>query len=184
MSDQLPEMIPMPEQGPQREEIPQLSRKLSPQEERSVLLNFMGNMYGEAKKMDGNIVNPSSTLTRGKSEEIKKQIEQVYTQPQQSVPQQVQAAPPVQSTPFEAQPNKVTISQPPENVPIIEDSNQLTLNFNLSEKEDLLNQVQTLIKKVNYNTEQMKNLNKKFDKIIDSINTASLPIKKRAKKIS
>ena len=46
MSDQLPEMIPVPDQAPQRENIPELSRKLSPEEERSVLLNFMGNMYG------------------------------------------------------------------------------------------------------------------------------------------
>ena len=84
MADGQPEMIPMPDMS--SGEQPQISRQLSPEEERAVLLNFMGNMYGEAKKMDSNIIGPTNTLQRGKSEEIKKQIEQVYTQPQQSAP--------------------------------------------------------------------------------------------------
>jgi DNA-dependent RNA polymerase auxiliary subunit epsilon len=96
----------------------------------------------------------------------------------------VQAAPPVQSTPFEALPNKVTVSQPPIQEPIVENTNQLTLNFNVSEKEDLLNQIEILLKKINFNTKQIEELNNKFDKIIDNISTNSLPIKKRAKKKS
>jgi hypothetical protein len=183
MSDVQPEMIPVPGLGPEGPP-GELSRQLSPQEEREVLLNFMGNMYGEAKKIDGQIIASSSTLQGGRSEEIKRQIEQVYTQPQQSVPQQVQAAPPVQSTPFEAQPNKVTVSQPPIQEPIVENTNQLTLNFNVSEKEDLLNQIEILLKKINFNTKQIEELNNKFDKIIDNISINSLPIKKRAKKKS
>ena len=176
MSDQLPEMIPVPDQAPQRENIPELSRKLSPEEERSVLLNFMGNMYGEAKKMDGNIVNPSSTLQRGNSEEIKKQIEQVYTQPLQSASQPVQVAPP--------QEPQVQIEQP--QVPVIQrvEDNQLSFNFNVSEKDNLINEVSSLVEKVNYNTKQIGELNDKIDKLINNIKTTSLPIKKRAKKIS
>ena len=46
-------------------------RQLSSQEERDVLLNFMGNTYGEIKKLDGNIVGASSTLQATKSEEVK-----------------------------------------------------------------------------------------------------------------
>ena len=55
MADGQPEMIPMPGNPPQGGPAPELTRQLSPDEERSVLLNFMGNMYGEAKKMDNNI---------------------------------------------------------------------------------------------------------------------------------
>ena len=46
----MPEMIPMPSSQPPGEAPPEMSRQLSPNEERDVLLNFMGNMYGEAKK--------------------------------------------------------------------------------------------------------------------------------------
>jgi hypothetical protein len=183
MADGQPEMIPMPGPGPQGPP-PELTRQLSPQEERDVLLNFMGNMYGEAKKMDSQIITSSTTLQGGKSEEIKRQIEQVYTQPQQSVPVQVQAAPPVQSTPLEAQPNKVTVSQPLISETVIENSDQLTLNFNVSEKEDLINQVNDLVKKLNFQTKQIKELNKKIDNIIDRVTTTSLPIRKQAKKKS
>ena len=179
MADGQPEMIPMPDNPPRGESVPQLSKKLSPDEERSVLLNFMGNMYGETKKIDGNIVGESTTLQRGNSDEIKRQIEQVYAQPQQSVPQQVQAAPipnpPVQklSVPTQVQPTEVPNDDP-----------QLSFNFNVSEKEILLNQVEVLLQKINFNTKQIKELNKKFDTIINSITTNSLPIKKRAKKTS
>ena len=51
MADGQPELIPMPDTSGGGE-MPQLSRELSPEEEKSVLLNFMGNMYGEAKKID------------------------------------------------------------------------------------------------------------------------------------
>ena len=93
MSDQLPPMIPMPDQGQPGPGPDQITRQLTPKEEQDVLVNFMGNMYGESKKMDNHIIAPSSTLQRGKSEEIKKHIEQVIAQPQQPVLQQVQAAP-------------------------------------------------------------------------------------------
>ena len=96
----MPEMIPMPDNPSSGQPAPQLSKQLSAEEERNVLLNFMGNMYGETKKIDGHIVGESTTLQRGKSEEIKRQIEQVYAQPQQSVPKPVQTAPQVQAAPI------------------------------------------------------------------------------------
>ena len=179
MADGQPEMIPMPENPPRGEQAPELSRQLSPDEERSALLNFMGSMYGETKKIDGNIVGESTTLQRGKSEELRRQIEQVYAQPQQSVPQQVQAAPipdpPVQklSVPTQVESTKISINDP-----------QLSFNFDVSEKEDLLNQVHDLVKKVNLQTKQIKELNDKIDIIIDKITTTSLPIRKQTKKKS
>ena len=128
MADGQPELIPMPDMSGDGE-MPQLSRQLSPDEERAALLNFMGNMYGEAKKMDGNIVGPTNTLQRGKSDEIKKQIEQVYTQPQQPV-QQVQAAPTPQP---EVQQPVVQAQQPVE--PVQQLPVQQQIDDNKSENE-------------------------------------------------
>lgn len=178
MADGQPEMIPNPGPGPQGPPGP-VSRQLSPEEEREVLINFMGSMYGESKKIEGNIIGETNTLKKGGSQEIKKQIEQVFTQPQQPVPQQVQAAPipnpPVQklSVPTQVQTDEI---------PNID--TQLSFNFDISEKENLINQVETLIKKVNYNIKQTEELNKRVDKIIDNMTTTSLPIKKRVKKTS
>ena len=179
-----PEMIPMPDMTPQGVNQGEISRQLTPEEERATLLNFMGNMYGESKKMDSNIVSPTNTLQRGKSEELKKQIEQVYTQPKQSVPQQVQAAPPVQSTLEEPQPSKLPISQPVFNEPVETDTDQLTLNFNISEKDDLLNRIDEMSKKISINMKEIKNLSIKIDNLIENITTNSLPIKRQTKKKS
>ena len=172
MADGEPQMIPMPQNPPQGEQAPELTRQLSPNEERSVLLNFMGNMYGEANKMDSNIVGESTTLKRGASQEIKKQIEQVYTQPQQSAPQPVQAAPipnpPVQKL---SVPTQV---QEPENV------NQLSFNFDITEKDQLFLLVDKVLNRLNQ-------LNKKVDnltKIIENTKVTSLPIKRQTKKKS
>ena len=179
MSDVQPEMIPMPGPGPEGPP-GELSRQLSPQEEREVLLNFMGNMYGEAKKMDNNIIGEATTLKRGTSEEIKKQIEQVYTQPQQSAPEPVQTAPSTESTLEEAQPMKLPISQPISNEIVETDTNQLTLNFNTTEKDELF----LLVEKINT---RLNDLNKKVDnltKIIENSKVTSLPIKRQTKKKS
>jgi hypothetical protein len=142
-----PDMIPMPEPGNAPPD--SFERKLTPDEERAALLGFMGNMYGEAKKMDGNIVGPTNTLQRGKSDEIKKQIEQVYTQPQQPV-QQVQAAPTPQP---EVQQPAVQAQQPVEPIqqlpvqPQIDD-NQLTFSFDVNEKDELFNLVEKVLTRV------------------------------------
>jgi hypothetical protein len=180
MADGQPEMIPMPGHPPQGGPVPELTRQLSPEEERSVLLNFMGNMYGEAKKMDSNIIGEATTLKRGTSEEIKKQIEQVYTQPQQSAPEPVQTAPSTESTLEEAQPMKLPISQPISNEIVETDTNQLTLNFNTTEKDELF----LLVEKINT---RLNDLNKKVDnltKIIENTKVTSLPIKRQTKKKS
>ena len=170
MSNDLPEMIPM--SGEQQAQVPSqedLTRQLSPQEEQNLLVNFMGNMYGEVQKMDNNIVNPSNTLQRGKSEEIKRNIEQVLAQPQQPA-QQVQAAvtPPPVEQPQVLQPE------------VQKDDNLLSLNFDTNEKDeifDIMNRVLT----------RLDNLNKKIDNLSEDIKNTkvtSLPIKKQTKKKS
>jgi hypothetical protein len=186
MSDEIPAMIPMPENQPTGEAAPEMTRQLSPDEERATLLNFMGNMYGEAKKMDSNIIAPSTTLQRGKSEELKKQIEQVYTQPQQSAqpaPLEAQVAKPqpLQSSPDEAQPNKVTINQPVDTLietPV--DINQLTLNFNTNEKDELFLMVEKMLARLDKLHIKVDNISKS----IENNSVTSLPIKKLAKKKS
>jgi len=120
---------------------PQLTKKLSSAEEKAVLLNFMGNMYGEAKKMDGNIIGPTNTLQRGKSEEIKKQIEQVYTQPQQSAPMQ---AAPSHPKPDVQQP-QVQAQQPVEPLPLPVTDNQLSFNFDVNEKDELFSLIEKIL---------------------------------------
>lgn len=140
MADGQPEMIPMPDMS--GGEQPQISRQLSPEEERAVLLNFMGNMYGEAKKMDSNIIGPTNTLQRGKSEEIKKQIEQVYTQPQQSALVQAAPSPPLP----EVQQPQVQAQQPV--VPVISsvvEDNQLAFNFDVNEKDELFSLIEKIL---------------------------------------
>ena len=145
MADGQPEMIPMPDPGQPGPGPGELSRQLSPEEERAALLNFMGNMYGEAKKMDGNIIGPTNTLQRGKSEEIKKQIEQVYTQPQQPAP--VQAAlthqPEIQQPQVQAQqpvqPVHQVVEQPQQ------DDNQLSFNFDTNEKDELFSLIEKIL---------------------------------------
>lgn len=133
-----PHMIPMP--GPGNTPPESFERKLTADEERAALLGFMGNMYGEAKKMDSNIVGPTNALQRGKSDDIKKQIERVYTQHRQPV-QHVQATPPP-SPVVQAQPPVEPVQELPVQPQI--DDNQLTFSFNVNEKDELF----TLIEKV------------------------------------
>jgi len=173
----MPEMIPMPDNpagGPPQQE---MQRQLSPDEERSVLLNFMGNMYGEAKKIDGNIVGEATTLKKGAGEEIKKQIEQVYTQPRQSAPQPVQATLPQP----EVQQPQVQIDKPITSIQeqSVDDS-QLSFNFNTTEKDELF----ILIEKI---STRLDRLHKKVDdltEIVKNSKVTSLPIKRQTKKKS
>ena len=95
-------------------------RQLSPHEERDVLLNFMGNTYGEVKKIDGNIIGESSTLKASKSEEVKRQIEKVFNT------------------------GEVQVQQPQVQVQQL-DGNQLSFNFDVNEKDELFELVYKLL---------------------------------------
>ena len=120
-------------------------RQLSPQEERDVLINFMGNVYGETKKLDSNVVGTSSTLSDNKSSEIKQHIEKLV---QQTIPTTA-AAPSVSlPTPPAA---AVQVQQPQVQVQQLDDD-QLSFNFDVNEKDELfelVNKVKTRLDKLN-----------------------------------
>ncbi len=176
----MPEMIPMPDNPGGGAPPHEMSRQLSPEEERNVLLNFMGNMYGEAKKMDGNIIAPSSTLQRGKSEEIKKQIEQVFTHPQQPAPQGQVAPPQPEVVQPQAQVQQLVLPAQPEVNQLTEDNNQLSFNFNVTEKEELFN----LVEKVLTSLDRLHHKVNKIDEQLKNVSVTSLPIKRQTKKKS
>jgi len=180
MADGQPEMIPMPDGMPPDDRGPMpesFEKKLSSQEEQNLLVNFMGSMYGETKKIDGNIVGESATLGRGQSEKIKRQIEQVISQPQQSVPQPVQTAPVPQPA----------VQQPEDQVPVQQvveqpqvDNSQLMFNFDVNEKDELFALIEKVLRRVD-------NLHIKIDALTEqnkNSKVTSLPIKKNSKKKS
>lgn len=170
----MPEMIPMPDNSGKGAPPREMSRQLSPEEERNVLLNFMGNMYGEAKKIDGNIVGEATTLKRGAGEEIKKQIEQVYAQPRQSAPPPVQATSPQPVVP--TPPVQVTQQVIPTQQSV--DDSQLSFNFNTTEKDELFILIEKVSTRLDY-------LHKKVDdltEIVKNSKVTSLPIKRQTKK--
>lgn len=127
-------------------------RQLSPQEERDVLINFMGNVYGETKKLDSNVVGTSSTLSDNKSNEIKQHIEKLV---QQTIP--TTAAAPSVSLPtppaaaVQVQQPQVQVQQPQVQVQQLDDD-QLSFNFDVNEKDELfelVNKVLTRLDKLN-----------------------------------
>ena len=126
-------------------------RQLSSQEERDVLLNFMGSTYGEIKKLDGNIVGESSTLQATKSEEVKRQIEKVYNETQPQQPQ-------------------VQVQQPQVQVQQLDD-NQLAFNFDVNEKDELFELVNKVLTKLD-------KLNRKVDVLTDLVHEPQLVKKK------
>ena len=140
-------------------------RQLSSQEERDVLLNFMGSTYGEIKKLDGNIVGESSTLQATKSEEVKRQIEKVYNETQ---PQQPQVQP--QQPQVQVQQPQVQVQQPQVQVQQLDD-NQLSFNFDVNEKDELFELVNKVLTKLD-------KLNRKVDVLTDLVQQPQLVKKK------
>jgi outer membrane protein OmpA-like peptidoglycan-associated protein len=140
-------------------------RQLSSQEERDVLLNFMGSTYGEIKKLDGNIVGESSTLQATKSEEVKRQIEKVYNETQ---PQQPQVQP--QQPQVQPQQPQVQVQQPQVQVQQLDD-NQLSFNFDVNEKDELFELVNKVLTKLD-------KLNRKVDVLTDLVQQPQLVKKK------
>ena len=144
-------------------------RQLSSQEERDVLLNFMGSTYGEIKKLDGNIVGESSTLQATKSEEVKRQIEKVYNETQPQVqPQQPQVQ--VQQPQVQVQQPQVQVQQPQVQVQQLDD-NQLSFNFDVNEKDELFELVNKVLTKLD-------KLNRKVDVLTDLVQQPQLVKKK------
>ena len=137
-------------------------RQLSPHEERDVLLNFMGNTYGEVKKIDGNIIGESSTLKASKSEEVKRQIEKVFNTGERQVHEpQVQVQQP-----------QVQVQQPQVQVQQLDD-NQLSFNFDVNEKDELFELVYKLLTRLD-------KLNSKVDVLTELVQQPQLVKKKSA----
>ena len=145
------------------------TRELSPTEERDVLLNFMGNTYGEIKKIDNHIIGQSSTLKATNSEEVKRHIEQVFNEP-------LDRQPNVQQPQIQVQAPIVQQPQIQVQAPIIQqldvDINQLSFNFDVNEKEELFNLVNKVLTKLD-------KLNRKVDEISEQIKCYQ-PVKKKS----
>ena len=71
------------------------------EEEKRMVMQFMGQTYGEVKKQDSMLVNQSGNL-RPKSEEMKEAFTQMARQPTQQAPPQ--QAPPQQAPPQQPEP--------------------------------------------------------------------------------
>ena len=147
-------------------------------QEKEAVLNFLGSTYGELKKLDGDLIAPSSTLSP-RSADAKRNIEE-FVNAEKAALQQRQPVhappppPPPPSTLVEVQ-EPTTLVPPP-----IEDDSQFEFNFDVNEKDELFE----LLDKV---LTRLDKLHKKVDVISASIknnNTTSLPIKKTTKKKS
>lgn len=142
-----------------QEQVPSsFERQLTPEEEKAVLINFMGNTYGEVKKLDGNIVG-SSTSLGGRSDSIKQHIEQIVkssatnTTPVREQPIPVQAPEPIAPVPVQVpQISLNSITEP------ISVDDQLTFNFDVNEKAELF----TLIEKI---LTRLDKLHRKVDEL-------------------
>lgn len=175
-------MIPMPDNSGGGAPPGELTRQLSPEEERAVLLNFMGNMYGEAKKIDGNIIGEATTLKRGAGEEIKKQIEQVYSQQRSNQPQDAVPPVPAVPSPQPVVPSPQPVVEQPIEPPVVQidpvNDNQLALNFDTTEKDELF----LLIEKISSRIDRLHKKVEDLTDIVKNTKVTSLPIKKQTKK--
>ena len=181
MSDDVPQ-IPMPAPVEQRPDMPPppeggFTRQLTPEEEKEVSIQFMGGQYGEMHKMDQAIIGSSSTLTKGKSEEVKQQITQLLQQPAKPVaPQPLPPQPqvePLQQNLTEAQPIRVNTNTPVnESSDSFSERGQLTFNFDITEKD-------LLFDKINKLSSRVDSLHNKIDKVFEIINTKR-PTKKKS----
>ena len=133
-------------------------RQLTPEEEKAVLINFMGSTYGEVKKLDGNIVSNSTSLGN-RSDSIKQHIEQIVkssttnTTPVREQPIPVQAPAPIAPVPVQAPQIPLnSITEP------VSTDNQLTFNFDTNEKAELF----TLIEKI---LTRLDRLHRKVDEL-------------------
>ena len=144
--------------------------------EKEAVLNFLGSTYGELKKLDGDLIAPSSTLAP-RSADAKRNIESFINTEKAALQQQAPPPPSPPSPPPLVQP--ILPAQPQVEVQQVDD-NQMSFNFDVNEKDELF----SLLEKV---LSRLDKLHKKVDEISDSIknnNVTSLPIKKTAKKKS
>jgi|TARA_R100000030_G_scaffold98612_1_gene88765 hypothetical protein len=113
------------------------------EEEKALIMNFVGQTYGQSHKNDQMIVGQSNSLTP-QSELVKQQFESIARAPTQQ--QQVQTPPiapqepqpqPVQEAPPVSYEQAVRELQEAEPVPIVEEQNGNQLEFNLKDPEKI-----------------------------------------------
>ena len=151
--------------------------------EKEAVLNFLGSTYGELKKLDGDLISPSSTLAP-RSADAKRNIESFINSEKAALQQQVHvhAPPPPPTTvpqPREQVQQPVTPVQQVVKQPQVDD-NQLMFSFDVNEKDELFSLLERVLTRLD-------KLHRKVDKISDIMknnNVTSLPIKKTAKKKS
>ena len=118
---------------------------------KDAVLNFLGNTYGELKKLDGNVIGPSSTLGH-RSGEVKNELEKfinenkkkpVHINPSQPVYPE-NNLPEVQQP--QVQQNQPVIPlQPVQQQIVVDDPRQGEFNFDINEKEELFNLVEKVL---------------------------------------
>ena len=125
---------------------------------KEAVLNFLGTTYGELKKLDGNVIGPSSTLGH-RSGEVKNELEKFINE-NKNKPVHInppQPTYPEKSTPEVQQP-QVQVNQPVEPIQMPVDNNQLTFDFDVNEKEELF----TLVEKI---LTRLDKLHRKVDEL-------------------
>lgn len=152
-------------------------------QEKEAVLKFLGSTYGELKKLDGNIINPSSTLGR-RSDDARKAVESFVSthkstplppQPADNEmpenmpkPEQVEVQQPQVQAQQPIQPIQQVVTQPQI------DDGQLSFNFDASEKDLLFDKIDKI-------TTRVDRLHHKVDKLYNQLFP---PVKKQSKKKS
>lgn len=116
------------------------------------LIKLMGTVYGDSRKLDENIVSPTNTLTRDKSQNVKRAVEEMLQKTARPV------APPVQPIAPIIQKVEDTAPQLPQQVPAVVEqspSNQLEFNFNTSEKDLLFKALKSMEAKLESQSKQI-----------------------------
>jgi hypothetical protein len=147
-------------------------------EEDEAVLAFLGGTYGELKQLDGHIVGRSSTLAP-RSDETKKVVED-FVKSKQQTPRPAPPPPPA-PPPIEVQQQEIVQHVDHHTIvpPEIQDdepfnNDQLTFNFEVTEKELLFDKIDKL-------TTQVDKLHRKVDNLFNQLKT---PVKKHSKKKS
>jgi len=113
------------------------------EEEKALIMQFVGQTYGQSHKNDQMIVGHSGNLTP-QSEAVKQQFENIARAPTQQRVQQMQASPPpqpVQEAPpvsYEQAVKELQEAEQVPNPPVEDNSSQLELNLKEPEKFDML----------------------------------------------
>ena len=132
---------------------------VSSQQEKEALLQFMGSIYGETRKLEGELIETTNTLRRDGSQAIKKSVEELVKTQSSLQPVQSPANIPVQEPLPAPQPVMPPVAPP------IEDG-QMELKFDLNEKELLLKRIEGMEQIVRNQTKLINQINKSIQSLI------------------